>query len=350
MKFPKILASVFALTLLFNVSCRNDDDPIIPQEPKGAYESGILITNEGGFSTPTSSVSFLSSNLSTHVDNIFSINNSNATLGNVFQSVGFKDDLAYLVLNVPNKVEIVNRYTFKKTATITANLSTPRYITFANNNTYITNNDFFSVRKVNIYDNANTFVKSINFDRYAEKIVTSGNYVYVQTDGSTYDSSYNELPTGHTITRINSATNEIDKVITLDDEFIIKDMTSDAGFVYVLTSNESSTNLYKIASATGNAQKISLENVAGGSKLALENNKLYLISSAKKVFSITGTAANELFTATANNVYGFNVINGNVYVADPTFSTDSKVRIYSMTGTLLKTLTTGIGTNGFYKN
>ena len=38
------------------------------------------------------------------------------------------------------------------------------------------------------------------------------------------------------------------------------------------------------------------------------------------------------------------------FVADPTFSSDSKVRIYNLTGTLLKTLTTGIGTNGFYKN
>ncbi|WP_027376779.1 hypothetical protein [Kaistella palustris] len=350
MKFPKILASAFALTLLFNVSCRKDDDPITPQQPKGAYENGILITNEGGFSTPTSSVSFLSSDLTTQEDNIFATNNSNATLGNVFQSVGFKDDLAYLVLNVPNKVEIVNRYTFAKTGTITSNLSTPRYIAFTDKNTYITNNDFFSVRKVNIYDNANTFVKSINFDRYAEKIAASGNYVYVQTDGSTYDTNYNELPTGHTITRINATTNEVDKVITLDDELIIKDMAAEGGFVYVLTSNNSSTNLYKIAASAGTAQKITLDNVAGGTKLALENNKLYLISAQNKVYSVTGTAANELFTATANNVYGFNVINGNIYIADPTFSSDSKVRIYNQSGTLLKTLTTGIGTNGFYKN
>ena len=349
MKISKLIASAFALTLLFNISCRNEDN-FEEAIPKGAYENGILITNEGGFSTPTASVSYFSNDFAKQEDNIFKTNNGNAVLGNVFQSVGFKGDLAYLVLNVPNKVEIVNRYTFKKTNSITSNLSTPRYIAFANNHTYITNNDFFSVRKVNIYDNADNFVKSINFDRYAERITSSSNYIYIQTDGSTYDASYNELPTGHTITRINPLTNEVDKVITLNDEFIIKDMTSDANFVYVLTSNDSTSNFYKIAASTGIAEKISFENVAGGLKLAIDQNKIYMISSAKKVFNITGNTANELFSVTANNIYGFNVINGNVFVADPTFSSDSKTRIYSLTGTLLKTLTTGIGTNGFYKN
>ena len=349
MKISKLIASAFALTLLFNISCRNED-PIEEVLPKGAYENGILITNEGGFSTPTASVSYLTNYLDQQEDDIFKKNNANAVLGNVLQSVGFKGDLAYLVLNVPNKVEIVNRYTFKKTATITSNLDNPRYIAFANNQTYITNNNFFSVRKLNVYDNANNFVKSINFDRYAEKITSSANFIYIQTDGSTYDSSYNELPTGHTITRINPATNEVDKVITLDDNNIIKDMTSDANYVYVLTSNNTASNVYRITAATGIAEKVTLGNVSNGLKLAIDQNKIYLISSAKKVYSFNGTSATELFSVTANNIYGFNVIKDTVFVTDPTFSADSKVRIYSLTGTLIKTLTTGIGTNGIYQN
>ena len=92
MKFPKILASAFALTLLFNVSCRNSDDPIEEELPKGAYENGIIITNEGGYSTPTSTVSFIPNDLSKQEDNIFAKNNDNAVLGNVFQSIGFKGD------------------------------------------------------------------------------------------------------------------------------------------------------------------------------------------------------------------------------------------------------------------
>ena len=350
MKFSKILASAFALTLLFNISCRTNDDPIKEELPRGAYENGIIITNEGGYSTPTSSASFLPTDLSKQEDNIFAKNNDNAILGNVFQSIGFKGDLAYLVLNVPNKVEIVNRYTFKKTATITSNLSTPRYIAFTPNNTYITNHDFFTVKKVNIYDNANNFVKSIDFDRYAEKISASNGFVYVQTDGLTYDSSSNELATGHTISRINPATNAVDKTITLSDDLVIRDMIADDTFVYVVTSDYTNSNIYKITSATGNVQKIELPGIAGAQKLALDNSKLYFMTSGNKIYNLTATTANAMFTATASYAYGFNVIDGNVYVSDGSFTGDSTVRIYNSTGTIVKTLSTGIGTNGFYKN
>ena len=350
MKFSKILASTFALTLLFNISCRNEADPIQDETPKGAYENGIIIANEGGYSTPTSSVSFIPNDLSKQEDNIFGKNNDNAVLGNVFQSIGFKGDLAYLVLNVPNKVEIVNRYTFKKTATITSNLSTPRYIAFTANNTYITNHDFGTVKKVNIYDNANNFVKSINFDRYAEKISSSNGYVYVQTDGLTYDASYNELATGHTISRINASTNAVDKTITLSDDLVIRDMIADENYVYVVTSDYTNSNLYKITSATGNVEKISLTGVSGAQKLALDNGKLYFMTSGKKIYNLTTTTANAMFTATANYAYGFNVINGNIYVSDASFTGNSSVKIYNSTGTVLKTLATGIATNGFYKN
>lgn len=350
MKLNKLFSMALGALLMFNVSCRDDEQIIVPDLPKGPYENGILITNEGGFSTPTASVTFLSNDFTKQEDDIFAKNNDNATLGNVFQSVGFKGDLAYLVLNVPNKVEIVNRYTFKKSATITEQLETPRYITFANNYTYITNNDFFSTRKLNIYDQANKFVKSIDFERYAEKVVTAGGYVYVQTDGVTYDTNYNALPTGHTITRVNPSTNTVDKTITLPDDLIIKDVISDDNYVYVLTSDYAKTNVYKIAGTTGNIEKNELSDVSGGAKLALDQDNLYLLNSANKVYQVKGTAANLLFTATASYAYGFNVINGNVYVADGNFSGDSKAYIYNTSGTLLKTVTTGIGTNGFYKN
>ena len=158
----RLFSAAIALMLMFTISCRNDD-PVI-EEPKGAYQNGILVANEGGFSTPTSSIDFLSLDLSKQENNIFSTQNANATVGNVFQSIGFKGDIAYLVLNVPNKIEVVNRYTFKKVQTISANLEQPRYIAFSGNFTYVTNNNFYDVRKLNIYDASNAFVKSISYD------------------------------------------------------------------------------------------------------------------------------------------------------------------------------------------
>lgn len=343
----RLFSAAIALLLMFTISCRNDD-PVI-EEPKGAYQNGILVANEGGFTTPTSSIDFLSLDLSKQENNIFSTQNANATLGNVFQSIGFKGDIAYLVLNVPNKIEVVNRYTFKKVQTISANLEQPRYIAFSGNFTYVTNNNFYDVRKLNIYDASNAFVKSINFDRYAEKVVAADGFVYVQTDGVTYDSNYNALPTGHTITRVNPATNNVDQTITLTDNGMIKDMVADQNMVYVLSGDNSNSYLYKITAKTGTFQKVELPGIKAA-KLSMDNNKLYFISAAKKVYSFSGNAATPLFDVVTNNIYGFDVIDGNTYVSDPYFSKESTTRIYNSTGTLLKTLTTGVGTNGFYKN
>ena len=348
MKLSKIFASAFAFTLLFNISCRNED-PVV-EVPKGAYENGILIANEGGFSTPTASVTFLPNDLSTQEDNIYGKNNNNENLGNVFQSIGFKNDNAFLVLNVPNKIEVVNRYTFKKTATISANLEQPRYIAFTGNYTYVTNNNFYDVMKLNIYDAGNSFVKSINFDRYAEKVVASDGFVYVQTDGITYDSNYNELPTGHTITRINPSNNQVDKTITLTDNGAIRDMIADENTVYVLSSDNNQTYLYKIAAKTATVEQIDLPGITNAAKLAIENNKIYFVTAAKQLYSMNGNTVVPMFGFETRNIYGFNVIDGKVYIADPSFSANSITRVYNTSGTLLKTLTTGIGTNGFYKN
>ncbi|UHO39283.1 hypothetical protein H5J24_03945 [Chryseobacterium capnotolerans] len=57
-----------------------------------------------------------------------------------------------------------------------------------------------------------------------------------------------------------------------------------------------------------------------------------------------------LATATGN-VYGFDVIDGKIFAAEANFTTDGKVNVYdALSGTLLKTFTAGVGTNGFYKN
>ena len=100
----------------------------------------------------------------------------------------------------------------------------------------------------------------------------------------------------------------------------------------------------------GNVEKIALTGVSGAQKLALDKGKLYFLTSENKVYNLTATTANLMFTATTSYAYGFNVIDGNVYVSDASFTGDSKARIYNSTGTLVKTLTTGIATNGFYKN
>jgi hypothetical protein len=50
----------------------------------------------------------------------------------MFYRRSFSDDRAFLLLNNSNKVQVVNRYNFKKTGEITAQLDNPRYMTISN--------------------------------------------------------------------------------------------------------------------------------------------------------------------------------------------------------------------------
>lgn len=350
----KILSLVFASALLFNVACSDDNNDYVI-DSKGTYENGIFIVNEGGFSTPTAEVSFISNDLGTLDNKIYARNNSNEILGNVLQTIGFNGDNAYLVSNVPNKIDIVNRYSFKKQATVTANLSNPRYIAFSGNQYYVTNNNFFDVMKLNVYNNDNSFVKSISFDRSAEKVVEAGGNIIVQTDGITYETTppYNELPTGYTITIVKPSTNTVDKTVTLPSNGIIRDLISYNGSAYVLASSNTNSYIYKINPSTGTFTTATITGLPQVQKLRADGNKFYFSDNGNKIYSmnVDSTLPSAPIVTTPGNLYGFNVIDGRIYASDASFTADSKVNVYNATnGSLLKSFTTGIGTSGFYKN
>lgn len=353
MNFKKILPFLFASALLFNVAC-NDDDFVVATKSE-AYENGILIANEGGYSTPTSEVSFVSNDLSIFENKIYGNNNNKEILGNVLQTIGFNGENAYLVSNVPNKIDIVNRYTFKKQTTVTANLDNPRYIAFSGSQYFVTNNNFFNVMKLNVYNTSNnSFVTSISFPRTAEKVVEANGKIVVQTDGITYQSAppYGELPTGYSLTIVNPSTNTVATTLTLPSNGIIRDLISYNGDAYVLASSTTASYIYKVNTTNGTFTTTTLT-IAQAQKLRIDGNRFYFNDSSNKIYAMdlnsTTTPTTPIVT-TPGNLYGFNVIDGKIYASDASFTGDSKVNIYNTSGTLLKTLTTGIATNGFYKN
>ena len=355
MNFKKILPFLFASALLFNVACSDDDFVEAPKSE--AYENGILIANEGGYSTPTSEVSFVSNDLSIFENKIFGKNNNSEILGNVLQSIGFNGENAYLVSNVPNKIDIVNRYNFKKQTTVTANLDNPRYIAFSGSQYFVTNNNFFNVMKLNVYNTStNAFVTSINFPRAAEKVVEANGKIVVQTDGITYETvaPYGELATGYSVTIVNPSTNTVSSTITLPSNGIIRDLISYNGDAYVLASGINTSYIYKINTTAGTFTTTTLT-LGKAQKLRIDANKFYFNDNSNKIYSMDLTSTTTPTTpivTTPGTLYGFNVIDGKIYASDANFTGDSKVNIYSAAtgGAPLKTLTTGIGTNGFYKN
>lgn len=356
MNIRKILSLAFASMLLFNVSCSTDSSYESIDDGTLRFDSGVLISNEGGFTTTTSEVSFVSNDLTTVFNKIYGMSNNKEDLGKVLQTIGFNGNLAYLVCNIPNKIDIVDRYTFKKLTTVTANLDGARYIAFSGNQYYVTNNNFDThKRKLNIYNiSDNSFVKSIDFTNAAEKVVEASGSIVVQTDGVGYDSSWNPIPTGYTVTVVNPSTNVVSYTVNLPNVGIIKDLISYKGNAYVLVSDNTNSFIYKINTANGTYETTTLTAIPKVQKLRADNDRFYFITDTNKIYTMavgSTTVPTTPITTAVGDVYGFNVIDGKIFAADANYSTDGKVNVYNASnGILLKNFTAGIGTNGFYKN
>lgn len=184
MKIKKHL--VFALSLIIlSFSCSNYDDNT-QSAPKGAYDNGILISHEGKYPEGIGTVSYISNDFSTVENDVF-LNVNGRGLGSVAQSIAFNGDLAYIVMNVSNKIEVVNRYTFESVATIDSDLSNPRYMTFVSGKGYVTNwgdgdiptDDFVAI--INL--DTNTVSDKIPVEEGPESIVSNGKTIYVAHKG-----------------------------------------------------------------------------------------------------------------------------------------------------------------------
>jgi len=340
----KIILSLAILA--FAASCSNVDDSIetieTPQTEK-PYANGFLILNEGAMGSSNADVSFIKNDLSISYNNIFKINNSNTDLGDVAQFMGFDGDLAYIVMNNSNSIQIVDRYTFKKVNQITQELNQPRAIAFSNGKIYVTN---ANSKTVTVYNKSNySFVKTIILDQQPEGIVAATNYVYVQSSPFASEN----------IVEIIESTSDVN---TKDLSFsnALNGITTDGTSVYVLNSGINSTEISKI-----NNQEITktIENntLVSSRYLTLDNDNLYFTNGtgihtlSKNLTTINTTPLFNVNDNSWSTLYGFNVIDGKVFSSDANgFVDESIVTIYDLTGNVLKTFSTQIGTNGFYKN
>lgn len=351
MKFSKILSVALLSTLLFTASC---SDETIENLPTQTYAGGILVTNEGSYPNNNATVDIISQDLMYAGKDIYKTANGGAATGDVLQSLAFNGSDAFIVLNNSNKIVIVDRGTFKKKAEITQSIAQPRYVAFSGGNIYVTNNNFTSVKKVNVYDSNYSFKTDIPFPNYAENIVEAGGKIIVQTDGTGYDASWNEITTGHTISIINPSTNAVQTTVTLPDPGIIKDLISYNGSAYAVSTTATDSYIYKINPADGTFTTTTLTGIPSVTKLRQDSGKFYFLTSSGKIYTTSAATPSvpsaPLFTF-AGSAYGFNVINGRIFISDASFTGNSTAYVFNgSTGAQLTTFSAGIGTNGFYLN
>ncbi|GEC77832.1 YncE family protein [Flavobacterium aquatile] len=356
MKFSK-LVFVALVSSIFLTSCSDDDDN--NETPLGSYDNGVLILNQGGFGNGNATISYISEDFVTHQNDIFSIVNPTITLGDTAQDIGLYQDLAFVVLNYSNKIEVVNRYTMTHVATISTGLSNPRYIAFSNGKGFVTNwgdggstsDDFVAVLNLSTYAVSST----ISVAEGPERIVEENNKLYVAHAGG--------YGYGNTISVINGSTNTLSTTINVGD--VPNSLEVENGSLYVICGGNPS---YAPTETAGSLVKINLSNnsvsntisfpaATHPSNLAIEDDKVfYTIDDAifSKGLNETTLPTTPLFTTTAQGVYGvysFAVENDKIYVGDAAdYSSNGKVYIYSSTGTLEHQYTVGVIPAGFYFN
>ena len=284
----KIILSALSIALLV-FSCSNDDD-MIPTEPLGKYEDGILIVGEGGFST-SGTVSFVSDDLMTTENGVY-FNVNNEEMGSFFQSIGFNSNLAYLVVD-NGTIRVANRYTMEKTGTISTGLSSPRYIAFSNGKGFVSNwgdpnvttDDFLAVIDLA----SNTVESTIPVDFGPEQLLANGNKLFVSHKGA--------FGINNVISVINTDDNSVE-TITLDDmpdEMVI----NNAGDLVVLSEGATlfDTDFNVIGHTDGSINTINVSDNSVISTLSFEesqhqslmsynNGTLYYVIN-NKVYSLT---------------------------------------------------------------
>jgi hypothetical protein len=343
LRFRHILMFAFSLLLLF--SCKEDEGP------KGKYEHGAFIVNEGGFGSSNGSVTFRTD--SELEQNIFRTTSNYA--GNVPQSITFKNDKGYLVVNGDDKIEVVDGNTFESLSTITnKDIVSPRYVEVINDKAYIsvwgTFDTNFSLidSYVLVYDlNTNSVVKKIDTDQGTENLLYLGNYLFA--------TNYN-FGKSSTLAVINPTDNSLVKQITLSAG--PAGMTVDANNkLWVVCSNAGAGKLFRINPSTLTIEQ-TINITAGSPRTSLaispdKQNIFYMVG--KLVYKLPITATSEsspsLFEAKeVTTYYAFNVDpnNGDIWIGDAlNYTSVGKAFVYSSAGILKTSFETGISPTQF---
>lgn len=320
MTIKKLSLIVLSIAFIFT-SCSSDDDAGTP-EPLGNYENGIFVLHEGNFFGGNASVSYISNDFQTVENNVFSSVNL-TSLGDTAQSITFNGNLAYIILNVSNTIEVVNRYTFESVATITG-FSSPRYMAISNGKGYVSNwglntsseDDYVAIVDLSTY----SIIDTISSSYLPNEVIAVGDKVYIAT--GIYGN-------GNELNVINTQTDELEDNITVGNSPDSFQLDSD-GDLWVLSSE----NLIEIDTDTDLIlQTIDLgSSITFPSDLNFDNGNFYVYAGGS-VYKMSETAttfptASEI---SGVNFYGMSVRNGFLYGLDAgDFASNGELKVYDL--------------------
>lgn len=350
MKNIKLFIALLTASTLGLTACTNSDDSD-KTTFNNEYRNGILVLNEGAYGRSNASITFYKEGVASQ--NIFKTVNPTKTVGNVAQDILVKEGKAYIVVNGSNKIEIVDASTFVSEATITSELSNPRYIAIDEQNIYVSNwgdpsvstDDYIAVfRRAD-----NALVNKIDVKEGPDRLILKNNKLVITHSGG--------WSNGNSVSILNTRNNKLENFFVGD---IPNDLAVNNNDVYVLCSGitydgETGGKLVQINLNTNEiTQTLDFNSNQHPGYITIYNNEIYYNlgnTIYKAPTNPTSLPENALFTANATYLYGFTITNNAIYIADAKdFTSNGEVKYYSLTGSLLGSFATGIGPNTIIYN
>lgn len=176
---------LLSLLIAFSCSKKNIDEITVPgdKEPPvtpDSYENGIFIVNEGNFNWGNASISFINGkDYLVHNDIFQKVNNR--SLGDVAESMKIYNNMAFIVINNSNSVEVVSLKDFKSIKSITG-FNSPRNIEIIDSNkAYVTN----MLKDIAVVDlKSFTITKTIHLQDWTESMIRFDDYLFVTSIGN----------------------------------------------------------------------------------------------------------------------------------------------------------------------
>ena len=356
MNFKHLLFLLSFLAILN--SCSENTDCCPMPEPDVEFPSGVFVLNEGNFGSANASVSFVNEEFNETRASIFTDINGEP-LGDTAQSIELFEQLAFIVVNVSNKIEIVNRFSFQSLRSITNNLNNPRYAKVVGNKLYVSNwadgnnpdDDYIAVFNLGNL----TLAETIPVAEGPEKMVVANNTLYVAHPGGF---SFNNI-----ITVIETETNSIIREIEVGDKpnsLVIQGID-----LWVLSSGKPS---YADEETAGSISKIDIPSNELTESFEFPDNTLHPSNLNIVEGSAYFTLGKSLYRYNFDNnlpetaeynfdevsvLYGFEIHEGKIYIASPRtdFTGNGDLFIYDLNdGSLLDQYSVGINPNGVYFN
>ncbi len=347
---------------LFTGCNQDDGGPVFPENvaKPWAYENGILVLNQGNFGAGNASVSFISEDLAKVQNRIFGTVNEDDALGDTAQSIAFNGDVAYIVINGSQKIEVVDRYTFESIASIGGpdqnDFLNPRYMAIANGKGYVTNwgdgtdpdDDFVAV--INLKNN--TVESKIPVAEGPERLLVKDHFLYVALLGG--------FNFNHSVVVIDATSNTVTDTITVTAGPNSLQLDADDN-LWVMSGGKPA---YTDAETAGELNKIDTETnmitatftfapTEHPGVLCYENDTLYY-SVAGSIFKmdVSDMAIPLQAEFTGTNFYDMIVHEGKLYGTDAKdFASSGSLEIYDLSdNSLMDTKKVGINPGAVYFN